>query len=44
MALRTVDIDETREVREVMTALPETVTPTTSIRTRHASWPTRSAT
>lgn len=32
MALRTVDIDETREVREVMTALPETVTPTTSIK------------
>ena len=32
MALRTVDTDETREVREVMTALPETVTPTTSIK------------
>ena len=31
MALR-VDMDETREVREVMTALPETVTPKTSIK------------
>lgn len=35
MALRTVDMvdmDETREVREVMTTLPETVTPKTSIK------------
>ena len=41
MALRTVDTDETREVREVMTALPETVTPRPLSRTPHASWPTR---
>src|SRR6185295_14276163 len=32
MALRTLDMDDTREVREVMTALPETVTPKTSIK------------
>ena len=32
MALRSVGFDETREVRQVMTALPETVTPETTIK------------